>query len=165
MKRTIVLLLLVTVATVSSAQKCKFEKNEKDRFTGKTTVITKTQMIIGKITGFILKMNGKKVDQQMYIGIEIYLNTGVFMITPDDQVRILLSDESVIDLTPTETKISTRWGNTQYVIMDYGLSFENRERLMANLAKAIRINTSKGYQEKDLTEAQAEKIRQVLKCI
>lgn len=160
----LILIVALGKAPQATAQKCSFAQNEKDRFTGSYIVRTHYKQIFVKFFGHHLAVGGSKVNQFMYLSTR-YRGESVFSIRPDDKIMLLLDDETRMDLYPVRAEVSYSYGTYWQVDMDYSLPFLAREELVAKRIVAMRIYTSNGYIDYDLTPIQAKRIQDVLKCI
>ena len=153
MKRTVILVLAtLTICSISFSQKCKYKKNEVDKFTGVKILETKGERLCS--SPYIM-VSGLKNDNQCAFRIEASVSAnGIanFSIEKGQQLLFLLTNNDTIMLKANETIMGdpsvakSHAGLDLYyegtVRNDYNLSQSQLEKLKKSNLNSLRLFVS-----------------------
>ncbi|MCC6180753.1 MAG: hypothetical protein IT237_02860 [Bacteroidia bacterium] len=96
-----------------------------------------------------------RIDSVMYFGLELTLNNSVYSIKKGDKIMFLLENDEIVEIENLEYQI-TNYGDGTHKFngsanlgthTEYYLSKSNADKLLSNTIKMVRIYTSEGYKE------------------
>lgn len=163
MKRFLFLLLLLPVLV--SAQNCKYERNEVDKFTKKQVLITQTEIAWkNPMGGNSLTFKFKKIDWDVLLWMR-YSMPSTFAIEKDSKLFLLTAEGSNIELQAMESKVSSNNSQTSFIEMDYVVTPEILALIRSSLITDIRFYTTDGFIEHTLKENKRGVIASIASCI
>jgi hypothetical protein len=163
MKKLLLMLLLVPVLIYG--QDCRYEQNDVDKFTKKTVIITKPEIVWkDAMMGYSLSFKVKKIDDQYIIWMR-YSSPGSFIIEKYSKLMLLTKNQETFELNAFETVIPKSYSNGSYVEVDYLISKETYEKLKNSIITDVRLYTSEGYIDKKLKENKQGILPDLLRCI
>lgn len=175
MKKTSgIIFLLILFAVSLNAQ--KLAEDKVDKFTKKLVKrtewfgFTKTKGTWRPTKSFY---RISRIDTIMYFGLEMTLNNTVYSIHKGDKIMFLLENDEVVELENLEYQITTIGGGShKYVGSDnlgthteYYLDNNQAEKLLTNNIKMVRIYTSNGYKEWEISPNLNKGIKNLIKSV
>lgn len=144
-------------------------ENKKDEFTGLIIKRTSYEKITSDLAGpFHAYCRISKIGDLILFDLKLLLGVReYFSISKGDKMMFKMKDGSVIEIVSLDTKISASgegsvglsYSAAPGVSISYGLSDEIIKSLLAQPIEKIRIYTSKGYLEKELSKKFDENIK------
>jgi len=181
MKKLITLILLCIPAFLF-AQKCKYEMNELDKFTGKIVKLTKKEMILNAWDA-TMYFQCRREGDNIFLIFEFwhcaYSKVEMPKIQKGQKLMFLLSDgssielESADDITGTPKNYLVSIPPTYCSILSqasYPATPESVEKLLRNTVSVIRFyktegNGKEGYKDYEIKKKNNEDIVDLLKCV
>jgi hypothetical protein len=136
---------------------CKYEKNEVDKFTNKSTIITKSEIIVrdgATAVGFALTQVGESK------GVRLSLNLQRVFSISEGAKLFLKTASGVIELPAEKYTLSSGYSE-----VDYSLSQQNFDILKASDISDIRIELMDGSLDKTIEIKKAQKMKSLFSCI
>lgn len=148
MKKT---LLFLFFSFISYAQDCKFDFNEIDAFYKIHKVKTEYQIISNEPPRTVYFSFEKSSGYFLDLKFKLF---GLKSIVSGkrDSLMILLNNEEIIELFPFEIKSGKFRSDETIFLNQYGISLEQIKRVREIGVKKVRINTSSGYYEVDVSK-------------
>ncbi len=187
MKSTFLLLVIFVAAGLSlSAQNCKFEKNEVDKFTKTEVKLTKpilaySKTVAGGLGGTdMLNLQAEKNGESYALLIKyIYTSkTAVFTNTSEGtsaeaeaKIMFLLENDSIITGTSLNTaqSASSKTSAVNHIDMKFQLTKEDMQQLKSHTIKTIRIcksnDVSQVMVEGEVKPKYSSEISRVIGCV
>jgi hypothetical protein len=163
----ILLAALVLIALSNQSKAQKMEKPKVDKFTGATSVSTTLERIYATASPVATGVNVavKKIDDSYVLVVNIIIVNGeaFYSIAKDDKLSLKLADNTVMNLpaafatTSVEKLIGTN--RRSEAIIYYSLSKDDMTKLTASNVTAVRVATSKGDFDYDVTDKYADLIK------
>ena len=153
MKKYLILILVLTISSLSQAQKIK--KNEVDKFTKSEIIETSIESLYSVNlmgTGWCNKFEFslRRVNGNYSMPASILMND-IVKYTEEDGVTFLLENEETVTLKTNFTGVgSESFGKGYWFRTSFNLSPENIEKLKNNKITAIRINYLGGKYDRDI---------------
>lgn len=171
--KKIILLFMMLAGLTMNAQKCKYAKNEVDKFTNKTILETKTDAfgISGIGMGFSSSYSLYKSDDNKYIKFMFTTTGSVFAISKGEGVMLKLQNGDVVTLDFLESVVSDISHNTamkssvKKITTLVPITDQNIEKFNNSLVTDIRVYTTDGYVDDEVKEKRAKIFQELLKCI
>ena len=171
--KKIILLFMMLAGLTMSAQKCKYAKNEVDKFTNKTIVETKEDafVISGMGLGFSVGYSLYKSDNNKYLKLRLTDSGSLFAIREGNEIMFKLENGNVINLKFIESQIADSSYNSglkatfHKIITLVPITNEEIDQFKNNKLTDIRIYTTDGYVDKEVKEKRAKIFQELLKCI
>lgn len=169
MKKLIFLLVFCTVASIASAQDCQYEINIIDEFTGIRHVITYTAMATPlkqqKKEHIGISISMELIDSMYYVRLQSFTLKSVF-IEQNQLAYFKLNNDSIIQLPSLNTNLKPELINNCYVITQ---RYPIEKNLLSSISeigiKKIRMQTTEGNINSDMSDTGMTNIRQFIKCI
>lgn len=166
------LLLLAAWVLPLCATAQKLVENKVDDFT-KAKVKRTTWEPICREAGFYAYAKASSINDQNILSIKFMGKGSVYSISEKDQIMIMLQNDSIISLNCMKYTLSCKGcgatglvGSNAYGISaDYAFTSEQRDFLINNKVKKIRVYTSVGYSEGEIKEKFAETFIKELELI
>lgn len=174
--KKIIYLLIIATSFFTYAQDCNYKTNEVDEFTKKTILETKAQTltISGMGVGFSTAISFRKVDSNRYLKLKI-ASPSVFSLRKGDKIMFKTDSENTIDLEFENTVIAdynsgtligtTRTPSNWTGDIFINISDEIYNRLLNENILKLRVYTSDGYVDDDVSSKRNKKVKELLKCI
>lgn len=173
-----------------SAQNCKYEKNEIDKFTKKKVVITKSEKVFATLntSGFYtVKQDG----DNYYIEFDYLVQTSFsgtsnaeknIAIKQNDQLMFLLENDEVVTLTSSKTvqtqmkpNMATQLVNWELNDVSYPITKEQLSTLLSSKTKTLRIYRTIGFDgqnigqqdfmDVDIKKGNQDDMQKLIQCI
>lgn len=170
--RPIYLIALILTSTFVYSQDCKYKKNEVDEFTKHKILETKSELftISGMGLGFSTNYSLLKVNENRFLKLTI-TSPSIFTLEKGSDIMFKVEAENAITLTFPESIVangsynttlkSTHWNG--YIIIP--ISEENYQRFLNEKISKLRVYTSNGYIDDDISEKRDKKFKNLLSCI
>ncbi|WP_109438370.1 hypothetical protein [Aquimarina sp. AU119] len=171
MKYITTLFLLISSFSYSQKtvkyDKCKFQKDEYDKFTKESVKQTKGKAIFMNLSRSVV-VQGFKVDNRKYLEITV-IDNHLFGFKEGGSFMLMLDDEEVVDLKFENSIVADYINAGSFDIWKARVLFSLNEEIFNKLVKSnvyeFRYYTSDGYVEKKIKEKYINNIASVLKCI
>lgn len=162
--KTLATVSLLLCVYVGFAQKCKYKKNEVDKFT-KNRVVTTKEKGLDLTMGSSLTVQAKVINEFTYL--EFRLITGsVFSMTQGNKVIILFSNDSTLTLENMKTFVAEPSGAGPWVgWVKTSLTEDQIQTLYSYDVKSVRVYTTQGYLTREVKEKNVKNIQYVLNCV
>lgn len=166
--------ILVTIFIINSLSSyCqKVTENKIDEFTKHAVKRTSWETVMEKWTKTIYT-RVSKIDSTEWLDVKIMLGGKVFAMGEGETLMIKLSNDSIVSLKSTEHKVSCKGcgakgfaGSAAYGIeVNYVIEKEIHDILKKNTMVKIRIYTTDGYVEEEVSDKKNATIQALLKLI
>lgn len=171
--KKITLAIILFTSFSSFSQKCKYVKNEVDKFTNKTILETKLDAlgVSGMGMGFTSGYSFYKSNNDRFIKFVFTTTGSVFAISKGEGVMFKLENGDVVTLHFLESVVSDvsyiSGLNTsaKKITTLVPLSDLEVEKLNKSLITDIRVYTTDGYIDDEVKKKRAVKFQELLKCI
>ena len=173
------ILFLLSTAFTFGQDKCKYEKNETDDFTGKKHIVVKPRIYSSNSTfdsQFKLKLEDGQYKLWAYF--EIAGNQAdQLSISKEQELIMLLNNSETVKLVPVESRdgktltINGILYKYEFQISnDYLIDSTQIDKFKSNELKAVRVNYTKSNGEKRSVDYKAEKdkmniLQEMINCI
>jgi hypothetical protein len=175
-------LLLLSISLLASAQKCKYEVNELDKFTNKMTKETKKEMIVNAWDA-TMYFQARREGDAVYLIFEFwhceYKKVEMPKIQKGQKILFLLADGSKIEL---ECADDITGQPKNYVVAipptycsilynaSYPANAEQVDKLLKNTISTIRFYKTEGngkedYKDYEIKKKNNEDLIELLKCV
>jgi len=170
MKKSLIVILLLSAAYISKAQ--KLEKPKIDKITGDTTFSTSKEIITNKV-GLIYDYLGvKTIKTKGDVFLSFYISKGITMlysVNPGDKLILKTTDDKVLEIKSIASQNSDFTHSSANTYSDlialYPVSSDDLIKLKAGTIKVIRIETSKGNFDYDIKLKNADIIKKQIELI
>ncbi|RUT68638.1 hypothetical protein D0817_19965 [Flavobacterium cupreum] len=170
--KKITFLILLLAANYISAQNCKYKRNEVDEFTKNKILETKEDIftISGMGLGFSCGYALLKINDVRYLKLHV-MSPSIFTLRSEHEIMFKTDSENTINLQFIDTQIATGTYNTTLKSTHWGaftaipISDEIYQRLLNEKISKLRIYTTDGYRDDDVSEKRDKKFKELLKCI
>lgn len=153
-----VIILFVLGYNSLSYSQCKFEINEKDKFTGVSKLETKLE-ILHKDFNSAIAINFCKYNNEYFIRLGLNLSNKIYSISKGDKLMFICGD-STITLISNESNIVSGYTNIVYNLTESQIKI-----LKSNTISDLRIYLIDSYLDKVIDSKKAEKIKLAVGCI
>lgn len=159
-------LILCTFIPVSLAAQCEYERREVDKFTKDTVTVLVPQLIYATSQGNLLRFQIASVNKfKGVLGLVCFREP--FIIDTDNKLLLLLENENVIELTPSGlmTPDFLPDGNVYAGTVNYFINPVDYKTIQDHFIKSIRVYSSIGFYDHDLTKEQQKQLKNDFACI
>lgn len=169
MKKLLFLIIFCAVASITYAQDCKYETNIIDEFTGIRHVITYTAMATPlkqlKKEHIGISISMELIDSMYYVRLQSFTLKSVF-IEENQLAYFKLNNDSIIQLPSLNTNLKPELINDCYVITQrYPIDKNVLSSISEIGIKKIRMQTTEGNIDSDMSETGMSDVRQFIHCI
>ena len=159
------LLILLCFPMIGFGQKCKYQKNETDKFTKSEIKITKEKILWkNPMGGNTLSFYVSSVDKEKFITIR-YSQGSVFTVKSGESLTLLLENDESVSLITDNSVVSDYSGSSWFAYTTYSIPKNSISLLSQYNVTDIRIQTSDGYIDKEVKGKKQSRINEHLKCI
>lgn len=181
LKGFVILSIFLSITTILFAQKCKYEVNEVDKFTGELTKITKPEKII--VSYFISgDFSFKKAGENHSIILDYYISSykkfDPFNIEKGARLVLLLENGESINLSTPDNIIGTK----RVVVgippthictlknISYPINKSQIDMLIQSKVVSVRFYRSEGngkesYEDANISEKHQQELKNLIMCI
>lgn len=172
MKQKFILLTFLISCIGVYAQKCKYQKNEVDEFTGYNVIVTKEKALtkIGMGLGNYCSVRAESINGDVRLRIRAY-SPSIFTIERGDYlmlktmtgevIELKFSNSVVADYVMVDQLNATIWNASVYIDIDKNVL----KKLYDISLKKVRWYTTEGYIEKDVPKKHSDNLSKLLNCV
>jgi hypothetical protein len=148
-------------------QECKYERNEIDKFTGKTIKETKrttvyTNKLDPQSKSMFFRFN--KIDTLYYVNVSKWYND-IISISEGNKLMIMFDNNISITLFCLKYAISKSYSGKWHIDVNFYISNSDLNMLKTKNITDIRLYTNSGYIEDKVKLENAEKIKISANCL
>ena len=150
---------------IGFGQKCKYQKNETDKFTKSEIKITKEKILWkNPMGGNTLSFYVSSVDKEKFITIR-YSQGSVFTVKSGASLTLLLENAESVSLSTKSSIVAEFVGSIWYAYTTYSIQENSISLLSQYNVTDIRLETSDGYIDKPIKRKNQSRITEHLRCI
>jgi hypothetical protein len=180
MKKLLLIIAGIAIATTSFAQKCKYQKNELDPITRKTIKITDVRVLTTRATTSknIVAAVAQKNSDSIFLTLGLTIQSNItcdLTAKKGSKATLLFDDESTLEIGCFNDYKGALFsqqnaGNFQYGIeLHYFISTETLSKIINKKVKMIRIEADRNKLlnqfDADVKEKNMSVISDILKCV
>ena len=163
----LMIILMMCFNFMAIGQDCKYERNEKDKFTGKVVRETKMAPVYAnkldpqsKSMFFIFL----QVDSINYLSVSKWYSD-IISVSKGDKLMMIFQDGESVSLECLKYSIADSYSGKWNINIDYYIPKEILKSLQTKNITDIRIYTTTGYFEESVLIKQSEKIKVLANCV